>query len=223
MNLLTDLLPTKVYIEEYTVKINPDFRTMIQIDILFKDDSIDESQKWETAFDLFYIDIPFFINENYFILLAENLISFYSCGHYIENSNKEKKASNENREHDHSHTNQDEKKTSNLKPIFCFKFDAEYIYSAFLHDYKIDLQKENLHWWVFNSLFKNLSEENEFVKIMKYRSIEIDKDMSPKEKEFYKKMKKRYALPTTERKVDVEHKNALEEALLKGESIDHLV
>lgn len=212
MNLLTDLLPTKVYIEEYTVKINPDFRTMIQIDILFKDNSIDESQRWETAFDLFYIDIPFFINEHYFILLAENLISFYSCGHYIEN-----------REHDHSHTNQDEKKTSNLKPIFCFKFDAEYIYSAFLHDYKIDLQKENLHWWVFNSLFKNLSEENEFVKIMKYRSIEIDKDMSPKEKEFYRKMKKRYALPTTERKVDVEHKNALEEALLKGESIDHLV
>lgn len=209
MSLLTNILPTEFTIDGYTLEINSDFRTMIKIDMLFKDNSIDISKKWETAFSLFYVSIPFTkIDEYYFKVLAEYLINFYSCG--INNNDNINKKTNSN-------------SNSNSKHVFCFNFDAEYIYSAFLHDYKIDLQKENLHWWIFNSLFKNLSEENEFVKIMKYRTIEINSDMSNKEKEFYRKMKRKYEIPTSTNDIDIEHKNALEEALLKGESIDHLV
>lgn len=208
MNILTDILPTEFSVDGYKIKINYDFRTMIQIDLLFKDNSIDMHEKWEKAFNLFYKEIPFLqIKEYQFKILGEYLIDFYSCGKLNINNNSEKNSNNNLSEN----------------PIFCFKFDAEYIYSAFLHDYKIDLQKENLHWWIFNSLFKNLSEENEFIKIMKYRAIKINKDMSSKEREFYKSMKKKYKIPTETNHINMEYKNALDEALLKGESITHLI
>ena len=59
MNILTDILPTEFSVDGYKIKINYDFRTMIQIDLLFKDNSIDMHEKWEKAFNLFYKEIPF--------------------------------------------------------------------------------------------------------------------------------------------------------------------
>lgn len=206
INILTDLLPTEFAFDDYTIKINSNFRTLINIEILFNNTKIEQNEKWEKAFNLFYKNIPFKLDEDKFIILAEYLIDFYRCGRAISEV-----------------SNSTGNTKSKINRIYCFKFDAEYIYSAFKHDYNIDLQKENLHWWEFNSLFKSLSEENEFIKIMQYRSMEINNDMTQKEKNFYKKMKEKYKIPEEKIDVDLEHKDALEEALLKGESIGHLI
>ena len=71
--------------------------------------------------------------------------------------------------------------------------DSEYIFSAFLDSYGIDLTSEKVHWWRFKALFKSLPEDCQMCKIMMYRTIDISK--VPKEqRKFYREMKKKYAL-----------------------------
>lgn len=74
-----------------------------------------------------------------------------------------------------------------------FEKDSEYIFSAFLDSYGIDLTTERLHWWRFKALFKSLPEDCQMCKIMMYRTIDLKK--VPKEqRKFYREMKARYAL-----------------------------
>lgn len=74
-----------------------------------------------------------------------------------------------------------------------FEKDSEYIFSAFLDSYGIDLTTENLHWWRFKALFKSLPEDCQMCKIMMYRTIDLKK--VPKDhRKFYREMKARYAL-----------------------------
>ena len=48
-------------------------------------------------------------------------------------------------------------------------YDDDYIYSAFLSQYNIDLQDiKHLHWWKFKAMFKSLNEDNR-----KYFSIDF--------------------------------------------------
>lgn len=76
---------------------------------------------------------------------------------------------------------------------FDFDKDSEYIFSAFLDSYGIDLTTEKLHWWRFKALFKSLPEDCQMCKIMMYRTIDLKK--VPKEqRKFYREMKARYAL-----------------------------
>lgn len=71
--------------------------------------------------------------------------------------------------------------------------DSEYIFSAFLDSYGIDLTTERLHWWQFKALFKSLPENCQMCKIMMYRTVDLKK--VPKEhRKFYREMKQRYAL-----------------------------
>lgn len=74
-----------------------------------------------------------------------------------------------------------------------FEKDSEYIFSAFLDSYGIDLTTERLHWWRFKALFKSLPEDCQMCKIMMYRTIDIKK--VPKEqRKFYREMKAKYSL-----------------------------
>ncbi|MEG0309200.1 MAG: Gp15 family bacteriophage protein [Clostridium sp.] len=69
--------------------------------------------------------------------------------------------------------------------IYSFEYDDDYLYSAFLDQYGVDLQDvEYLHWWKFKSMFKALKEDNEIVKIMGYRAITIDNKMSRDKRHF---------------------------------------
>lgn len=90
------------------------------------------------------------------------------------------------------------------KPVFDFEQDSEYIYSAFLTQYNIDLTTAKMHWWKFKSLFKSLSNDLEFGKIMMYRSINI-KDVPKEHKSFYQQMKQRYALHTNKQMTSIEY------------------
>lgn len=58
-----------------------------------------------------------------------------------------------------------------FKPIFSFEKDSEYIFSAFYSCYKIDLSQENMHWDIFKALFKGISGDTVFSKIMSIRTL----------------------------------------------------
>lgn len=127
------------------------------------------------ALQLYYPDFERISN---YEIAIEQMLWFYKCGKELANSNK--KNTNHNR----------------YNQIYSYEFDDTYIYSAFLQQYHIDLQEvEYMHWWKFKALFDGLSEETEIVKIMGYRSINLSQIKDMERRNFYKKMKKLYALP----------------------------
>lgn len=90
-----------------------------------------------------------------------------------------------------SHENADGSKN---RPIaFDFEQDSEFIYSAFLGAYGIDLAASKIHWWKFKALFKSLPSDCEFCRIMGYRITPIT-GVPKNQRQFYRNMKTRYAL-----------------------------
>lgn len=67
-----------------------------------------------------------------------------------------------------------------------YEIDAEYIYSAFLGQYGIDLVDiEELHWHKFLALLKGLKEDEMLTKIMTYRCYE----KSDEKKDIYEELR----------------------------------
>ena len=173
-NLILNKLP------QYTpskLKIRTDFRETIKFELLMQDKTINDNDKIKMALNLYYYN-P---NEIEDIKKAiEDILWFYKGG------KQDKKRNVDNEKDDNS----------KQKQIYSYEFDAEYIYSAFMEQYKIDLNSiKYLHWWKFKALFLSLNEEVLFSKIMGYRAMNINSIKDKEMKKFYKKMKKIYALP----------------------------
>ncbi|MCH1965950.1 MAG: bacteriophage Gp15 family protein [Paeniclostridium sordellii] len=199
MNILIDLLPTKVEIGKKMYKINSDFRTSILFELLMYDDSISDEFKCIQALELYYPSMP---PERYFEDAIHKILWFYSCGK--ENENKDKNTEN-------SH--------SKVERVYSYEYDDSYIYSAFLSQYNIDLQDINdLHWWKFKAMFESLKEDNKICEIMKYRASDLSKIKDKEEKAFYKKMKQIYKLPEY---IDKEQKEKEDEIakILMGDGV----
>lgn len=197
-NIILDVLPETVEIDGAEYRINSDFRISILFELLMQDDEVGKRQKLIQGLKLYYPEIPQNMTE-----AVDKMIWFYRCGKETGNGGH---GSGSGR----------------AKQIYSFEHDDDYIYAAFLEQYGIDLQDvEELHWWKFRALFRGLSEDTEFVKIMGYRSVKITSKMSKEQREFYKKMQSIHALPITdaERKAD----ELLTEALLNGGDITGLV
>lgn len=186
-NYLTNGLPRGVYLYDYFLEFNTDFRQWIKYEELMLDDkSQDKEMLLVNIFDLCfkdglkvldYIDADIAINQ---------ILWFFTLGGFTE---KELPEAEED----------DEEKVVKRKSkiIYSFIHDWGFIYSAFMQCYGIDLFDTELHWWKFKSLFDCLSEETQFSKILGYRSIVINSKMSKEEKKFYRNMKRIYGLPDT--------------------------
>lgn len=172
MNIIIDLLPTSIFIDDIEYEINSNFRESMLFELLMQDNKLTEEEKGRLALNLYYKKIPHNLKK-----AVEGMLWFYRCGKDSEMG-----------EGDFSQ--------NKVKQVYSYEHDADYIYSAFLTQYNIDLQDiDYLHWWKFRAMFKSLKEDNQISKIMRYRSIEINNNMSKEEKSFYREMKKLYALP----------------------------
>lgn len=191
MNLLIDALPKKLWIGDKEYPIRWDFRIGILYELLMLDEDVEGAEKPLLALRLFYPEIP----HNWKGAL-EGIQWFYRLGD--EERNLEKNLRKKSRE-----------------KIYSFEQDATYIYSAFLEQYGIDLtQERQLHWWKFRALFQGLGEDTKFCKIMGYRSMELSENMGKEQREFYRRMKTLYRLPSS--KDEEEKLSAIEHALLSG-------
>lgn len=199
MNILIDLLPTKVEIEDMEYELNCDFRTSILFELLMQDNEISEEDKIIHALELYYSVCPSNINE-----AIDKMLWFYRCGKEIITSKGAGKG----------------KSTR----IYSFEHDDDYIYSSFLDQYGVDLQDiEYLHWWKFKAMFKALKEDNEIVKIMGYRAMDLSKIKDKEEKVYYKRMKEMYKIPSSISKDEKEKLNQIEEILLKGGDVSKVL
>lgn len=200
MGILVSKLPTSVLIDGVEYPIRSNFRTMIKFEELMQDPEATDQDKVLLALNLFYPEIPENAEK-----AVEQLLWFYRCDKQDNLYRKKAK----------------KRKAKRTDRIYDFEYDDDYIYAAFMAQYHLDLHEvEYLHWWKFRAMFNSLSDDTQFVKIMEYRAVELDK--VPKEKRaFYKRMKMLYALPLSQN--EEQRQNALEDALLHGKSLEGLV
>lgn len=198
MNILVDLLPVTVEINNKEYEINSDFRTSILFELLMQDSELSDDDRGIRALQLYYPIIPNDIN-----LAIEKMLWFYRCGKDIKKSKGNSKG-------------------KSVTQIYSFENDDDYIYAAFMDQYNIDLQDiEYLHWWKFKAMFSSLKEDIKIVKIMEYRSIDLSKIKDKEQKAYYKRMKDLYELPISK---DEDRKlKEIEEALLNGEFPNNLL
>ncbi|MDU1584824.1 MAG: bacteriophage Gp15 family protein [Clostridium sp.] len=198
MNILVDLVPTTVNIDNKEYEINSDFRTSILFELLMQDGTIEEDDKILMVLQLYYPDIPENIKE-----AIEQMLWFYRCGKDVSSS-------------------KGNSKSKGVTQIYSFEYDDDYIYAAFLDQYNIDLQDiEYLHWWKFKAMFKSLKDDNMIVKIMGYRSMDLSKVKDKEQKAYYKRMQKLYEIP-----ISKDEQNKLDDitiALLSGEDLSKVL
>ncbi len=183
-NLLTNQLPSSVYVGGLKYQFNTNFRDFIKFSILLEDEDILDLEKIGISLKLFYGDQPIFM-DNYQEAM-EQIFYMYMCGQEVRDTEKNNNAS------------------SSSAQIYSFKYDDKYIYAAFMQAYNIDLFRIEMHWWCFKALFDGLPEDTLFRKILTYRSIKIDSKMSDGEKKHYKEMKRVFALPDTRTQIEKE-------------------
>lgn len=81
------------------------------------------------------------------------------------------------------------------KRVYDFFLDAQYIYAAFMSQYRIDLTTAEMHWFKFCALFLGLSDSEKISKIIEYRSAKLSEIKDRKQKAFIRKMQEIYRLP----------------------------
>ena len=191
MSILIDVVPEIVEIEGIEYSINSNFRNSILFELTMQDVNLLDEEKVGIALNLYYPVIPHNIE-----LAVEEMLNFYRCNKI-----------------DVAVSGQGGSRVEN---IYSYEYDDDYIYSAFLDQYGIDLQDiEYLHWWKFKAMFKSLKEDNLISKIMGYRSIKINNDMSEADRKHYKQMKSIYALPDlrTEEEKEIDFHNTFSSML----------
>lgn len=174
-NILIDELPDYIIVDDEEYTINSDFSTFILFELLINDNTVSNRQKLAIMMDmLFPKEKPPFCDDT-----VDAIIEFYRCSR----PQSQVKANGRAR-------------SLNSSRVYDFDYDAEYIYSAFMEQYHIDLNSvEHMHWWKFKALFNSLNHNCEFVKIMSFRSADTSQIKDEKEKARIEKMKAIYALP----------------------------
>lgn len=208
MNLLTEQPPKRLEIGNYYIRINTDFRLMVEFELLLTEES--ESENFEGRFinllnrlipDLKYCDT---ITQDE---LTNAILQYYSCGKDCS-----------------ADTDADDEDTDNepsVERIYSFNYDDEYIYAAFMEAYGIDITEADMHWWKFRALFNSLPQSCMFSRILGYRGMEITSDMSSSQKDFYRKMQRKFALPLP--KAEQEKMDAITAALMGGGNLSEVL
>lgn len=169
MNILTDGLPDGVYIDGEFYPVYTDFKNWIKIDGLLCDKDLPMEKRIASILSLCYKKLPQNLED-----AMDGVFAFYGGGFSGGSAKKAEK--------------------KNSEPLFSFSKDAQMIYSAFYAQYKIDLLKEELHWYQFVALFENLSHEHKLFKVMAYRGAKLCDIKDKSKRAFYAEMKRVYAL-----------------------------
>lgn len=163
MNILTDKLPTKIKVNNTIYDINYDYKTIVNILIAFEDSELTTNEQiYIMLKNLYKEEIPLEDMQE----AVEKGIKFIDGGKMEDTNIKEKR-------------------------IYSFKKDGNYIFSGINQTHHIDLsEKVNLHWWVFLSLFMDMSSDCTFGELVYYRKRKNENKLTKEEKEQYKKIKK---------------------------------
>ena len=171
ISLLTDVLPDTVELCGQEVPIETDYRTYIRFEQLLANKTINDTVRTNTAIAMCFGGIA--LDR---AAAIRGILWFYSCGTYDPDAAP--------------------KKRKNEQKIYDYAFDGKLIYAAMLDQYRIDLQDiDGMHWWKFCALQSGLKADNEFVRVMSYRALDLSQIKDRKMRARYAKYKALYALP----------------------------
>lgn len=175
--IIVDALPSSVVLGGREYQINTDYRNWILFEQMMSDRELSDWDKMVYSFDLFFHEDED-LSDIDMAAALKAVMWFYACGVEVEDK---KGGGGSNRRVN----------------IYSWEQDGEYIFAAFLDQYGIDLTQDELHWWKFRALFRSLKQDNEIVRIMGYRAMEISSDMPKEQQKYYREMKALYALEDT--------------------------
>lgn len=114
-------------------KLNTDFRLALKCDEIFRDESVCDYEKTLAIIYILLGDDGLDDFDNHAEIV--NLLTKYlQCGKESQETNKE--------------------------PSMSFKQDVGYIKASFMSDYRIDLDKVDMHWWQFYDLLQGLTDNS---------------------------------------------------------------
>ncbi|MBR5808751.1 MAG: hypothetical protein IKY39_01420 [Clostridia bacterium] len=172
MNILTDALPDFVAVGNVKYKVNTDFRIWMEFERVIQ--NTDTSAK-----DKVMMILRLCLDSERLKALPEDVLSIMGALKKFYLRDKENKATTAKKQ----------------DRALDFAEDSGYIYSAFLTQYGIDLLSiPYMHWYVFCALLEGLEETREFVKIMRFRVCDPDKEHNTEKRKYLKRMKEFYAL-----------------------------
>lgn len=179
MSFISVDLDDKVKRYGKTFRLNLAFDVVLEVQNLFKEESLSDIEKLDTALYMLVINrraLKKLTNQQKNELLTEI---------FEEHINIKPR-----------------RKPKDNKKVFDFEEDGEYIFSSFFMDYGIDLieQQGRLHWKKFIALFQGLSDKTKIKEIMSIRSKDIPKPTKYNQKEIQnlRELKAYYALGAVE-------------------------
>lgn len=177
MNILIDKLPTKIKVNENIYNINYDYKTIIKILMAFEDNELTHNEQLHILITNLYKEQP----------LKEDMLEAIRKGiKFIDGGTEDEEESTKKR-------------------VYSFKKDGNYIFSGINQTHHIDLSdKVNLHWWVFLSLFMDMSSDCTFGELVYYRKRKNEGKLTKEEKANYNKIKKLVELDESNAKVSNE-------------------
>ena len=158
--------PEYATIDGVDYKIDTDFRTALKCFEIIEDDEIDD---YERAVAIIYLLFDFIPEEQEIEKFLEKAKIYLQCGK----------------------TDEEEQQT---KKDMDFKQDYGLITSSFMSDYKMDITKENLHFWHFLTLLEGLTENCSLNRVRELRTYDLSEEKDEKRKRKIQEMQKKVAL-----------------------------
>ena len=169
MNLFYEEYPEEIIVNGKEIPIITDFREYIRLLDMLQDDSLSLYEK------VFYVRNYFKENPEDFLAAFEELMNFVTMERMEE---------------------QEGECCRERKQVYSFEIDYPFIFSAFLHDYGINLRSiKYMHWWEFRMLFDGLSDNTEIKKRMLYRGIDLSTIKDADERKRIQRIQQEIMLP----------------------------
>lgn len=169
---VTESLPKSIRIRNTSYRVRTDFRTWIHVESIFNDVNIPVEYKVYVIcnnLDLFFGNKKIFSEP--MDAVYDGILSFWRL-------------------------NKPENRKDNLKINdipYDYEEDFNLICAAFKQQYHINLRNERMHWFEYKSLFDGLTKDTQFIKIVGYRTLDLNKVPKTQRKE-YKKLKDFYSI-----------------------------
>ncbi|MDA1477265.1 Gp15 family bacteriophage protein [Bacillus sp. CLL-7-23] len=175
---LTDSFDDVIVLNGKEIPIDVSFDVVLRAFELGEDKAFQDVEKWDIMAEMFTSN-----DEDYEQMEPHEKIIFVQA--VLENFIKEDEEQEEKQQG-----------SSYQEKYYDFVQDADFIYASFLFDYNIDLieQQGRLHWRKFQALLNGLSEKTKFREVVGIRTQKITRDMSRKQVENLRRLKRVYAL-----------------------------
>ena len=181
------MYPDTARINGVDYKMNTDFKVALECFKIIQDDTIeDEERTLAIIYKLFG-----FIPDKDIDLFLDRSIKFLQCGETLE------------------------KQLSKEVDLDFFQ-DEKYITASFMSDYKIDLSKQDIHWWQYINLIQGLTENSILSRVRYIRNYDLSEIKDNKERQKMIEAKNSVALKEKKTKKQLEDDEFFNK-LLKGE------